>query len=125
MHIVSQRPGVLLVQEDGEARAIRDFTLGHFGWAVRLADSGREAVTLYRHHGQGIAVVLVDLPLPDLDGPRLLAALQEVNADVRVVVLAEDAKEGTPRGAARVLHKPSTGLLRLAQALQEVSQRRG
>jgi CheY-like chemotaxis protein len=125
MHIVAQRPGVLLVQEDGEARVIREFTLGHFGWAVRLAGSGREAVTLYRQHGQGIAVVLVDLPLPDLDGQQILAALQEVDADVRVVVLTEDAAEGLPRGAARVLHQPSTSLIRLAQTLQEVSPRKG
>jgi CheY-like chemotaxis protein len=102
MHIVSQRPGVLLVQEHGEARAIRDFVLGQFGSTVVLADGGREAVPLYRQHGPGIAVVLMDLPLPDLNGPQLLAALQEVEADVRVVVLTEDAAEGLPRGAARV-----------------------
>jgi CheY-like chemotaxis protein len=40
------------------------------GFAVWLAASGREALALYRRHGNEIDAVVLDVRIPYVDGPR-------------------------------------------------------
>jgi CheY-like chemotaxis protein len=123
-------PGVLVVEDHADVRQLLGIALPRFGLPVWLAAGGREAVRLYREHRPEIGVVLLDVRMPDLDGPETLAALRELDPAVRVVFMTGNSwpyttEELLALGAARVLEKPILGLAALAQTLQEVAQPKG
>ncbi len=81
------------------------------GQHVRAAADGQEALDLYRRHRETIDVVLLDVRMPGLDGPRTLAALQELNPRVRCCFMSGNPGTCTEKGlrrlgAASVLPKP-------------------
>jgi len=81
------------------------------GFAVWAAPDGREALAQYGRHRDSIHVVLLDVRLPILDGPRTLAGLQKMNAKVRCYFMSSDigshsVRSLTSLGADGVLVKP-------------------
>jgi anti-anti-sigma factor len=69
--------GVLVVDDTEVVRSSLGIGLGASGFAVWLASSGREGVALYRAHRTAIDVVLLDVRMPDWDGPATLAAIRD------------------------------------------------
>ena len=119
-------PGVLVVEDHADLRQLLGVALPQFGLPVWLAGGGREAVRLYREHRPEIGVVLLDVRMPDLDGPETLAALRELDPAVRVVFMTGfsgpySLEELLALGA-RVVEKPFLGLEELARTLREVAQ---
>src|SRR5262249_22984293 len=109
-----------------DVRQMLGFALPRLGLPVWLAGGGREAVGLYREHRQEIGVVLLDVRMPDRDGPATFSALREIDPAVRVVFMTGYSRPCTAEellawGAARVVEKPFR-LAELAQTLQEVAQ---
>jgi CheY-like chemotaxis protein len=123
----AERPGVLVVDDDPLLRMLLNLGLRHHGFRVWQAGGGREAVAVYRQYGSLIDLVLLDVRMPDLDGPHTLAALQEVERGVRVCFLCgsvegDDPKELVALGAVGVLAKPFR-LDGLVQALEHLTAR--
>jgi CheY-like chemotaxis protein len=119
--------GVLAVDDEGCVRGLLDVGLRLHGFSVWLAADGREALELYRRHGPSIAVVLMDVRMPGLDGPQTLAALQELNPQVRCCFMSGDfggyTEEGLRSlGAAVVIPKPFQ-LDEMARVLRELAGR--
>jgi CheY-like chemotaxis protein len=52
------------------------------GFRVWLAPGGLPALEVYRRHQSQIGVVLLDVRMPGLDGPRTLTELRRLNPDV-------------------------------------------
>jgi CheY-like chemotaxis protein len=108
---VTDAPGVLLVVEDDEEqRQLVRASLGARGWTVREAANGRLALDAIT--AELPDAILLDLMMPDMDGFRLVAALQE-NASWRGIpvvvvtaldVTAEDRKR-LNGGVAQVLSR--------------------
>ena len=66
---------------------------------------------MYRREHDTIALVLLDVQMPGVDGPEVLAALQTIDPDVRVFFMTGDAgrysEDGLlAMGARRVFAKP-------------------
>ena len=81
------------------------------GFAVWLARDGREAIDLYRQHAEEIAVVLLDVRMPGLDGLQTLEVLRQRNPEVLACFMSGDTGPCKPeellqRGAAHVIAKP-------------------
>jgi len=105
------RPGVLVVDDEASLLALLDIGLRHHGFTVWLAADGHEAVELYQQHHQEIAVVLLDVRMPRLDGIQALQALQHINPQVRCCFMTGQAgaladTQLLELGAAGVLRKP-------------------
>jgi CheY-like chemotaxis protein len=108
---VHDKLGVLVVDDDHLVRFLVQLGLERDGADVWLASNGWEAIHLYRTHRESIAVVLLDVHMPGLDGPATLDALRSLNPEVLVCFMSGDTGDYAPqellqRGAAGLMAKP-------------------
>lgn len=90
-------PAILVVDDSAPVRLFLAAVLPRFGFRVRTAAGGREALDLYRLHGPDTDLVLMDVQMPDLDGPETLAALRHLNPAVRCCLMSADSGRYTPQ----------------------------
>ncbi len=117
--------GILVVDDDECVRRVVGIGMRQQGFAVWVAASGEEALDLYRRHRPAIDLILMDVRMPGLDGPQTLAALQELNPQVRCCFMSGDPgsyTEGRLRGlgGAAFLQKPFP-LAEVARMLWELA----
>jgi PAS domain S-box-containing protein len=104
--------GTVLVVDDEEAvRTVARTVLEHRGFTVLTANDGREAIKVYRAHGDAIDVVLLDLMMPHLSGEEVFRELFNLNANARVILSSGyDEQDVTARfagmGLAGFIQKP-------------------
>jgi len=84
------RPQILVVDDQPGVLRMMSAVLGHFGFIVHSASSGREAVELYRRNHRSIGAVLLDVQMPALDGPATLAALRQIDEVVVCCFMSGD-----------------------------------
>uniref|UniRef100_C6E9A8 histidine kinase n=1 Tax=Geobacter sp. (strain M21) TaxID=443144 RepID=C6E9A8_GEOSM len=118
---------VLLVDDEESVRDVASAMLHELGFEVISAADGREALELYRRHGEGIALVLMDLNMPNLSGEEAFHELRKMDAKVRVVLSSGFSEQEVTRkflgkGLEGFVQKPYTlAALRavLSQALSK------
>jgi PAS domain S-box-containing protein len=79
---------VLVVDDEMAIREITKESLETYNYRVMLANDGIEAIDIYAQNHRSIAIVLVDMMMPNLDTPSIVLALQQINPQVRVVVMS-------------------------------------
>ncbi|MFO0755559.1 MAG: PAS domain S-box protein [Byssovorax sp.] len=104
--------GLVLVVDDEEtllgfaARSLRAL-----GYEALTAASGKEAVAIAREQGDRIALVILDLVMPEMNGSKTFAALREIAPDLKVLLASgyaidEHAQALLDRGCVGFLSKP-------------------
>ncbi|MCM0082586.1 PAS domain S-box protein [Geomonas sp. Red32] len=120
-----QGSGVALLVDDEEAvRKIGSDMLKELGFTPVTASDGREAVEIYRNHPE-IAVVILDLTMPHLDGKGCFQQLRQIDPEARVIVSSGFNEQETlaifaGRGVAGFIQKPYR-LSALREVLMKVS----
>lgn len=117
---------VLVVDDEAPIRVIAQRALQAAGYRVLLAANGAEAVDVFRVHHATVAVVIMDMTMPVLDGLPAILAIAEIDPSVRIVAASGiPANEAAAMGAGPqvkdFLAKPFTGaalLKALSQALR-------
>jgi CheY-like chemotaxis protein len=121
-------PAVLIVEDERAILTLLDLALTQHGFRVILAASGAEAVDLYRQHREAVAVVLMDVQMPGLDGPKTLEALQQINPEVRCCFMSGHAGKYNDAelraGGASFIDKPFS-LAGLFELLTSLVQKQG
>jgi CheY-like chemotaxis protein len=113
---------ILVVDDDATVRRVLELLLRRFGYRVLVATSGAEGLALYRARGSEIALVILDVQMPEMSGPATLAALRQINPTVRCWFMsgcpagirealasngiAEKVGHGVNAGVPEVLDKP-------------------
>lgn len=110
-HQVRTRPGILLADDEEAIRFLLTSVLLNRGFEVWQAANGRDAVEVYRSHRNDIDLVLLDVRMPEMDGPEALAAIQAINPEVRACFMSGDLGRWTMQellamGAYQVFSKP-------------------
>ena len=118
---------ILVVDDQACIRQVLEIALRRAGFDVLVAASGLEALMVYQQHGSHISAVLLDVCMPDWDGPRTLAVLQLLNPRVCCCFMSADPHEYPEadllqRGAVGFIRKPFR-LTDITQALQEIVDR--
>jgi len=81
---------VLVVDDDEMTRIMLGSFFRRQGIAVWTAGAGMEAVEIFAIHGHEIGLVLLDLCMPEMDGPQTLSKLQQIREDVVCYFMSSD-----------------------------------
>jgi signal transduction histidine kinase/FixJ family two-component response regulator len=103
------RPRVLVVDDEDVVLSVCARVLLQAGYEPLPTMTGAEALSVVDAHSLDAA--LIDVRLPDLDGPEVIAALRARDADLPCVVMSgyasfDDAVRCLQRGAVDFLRKP-------------------
>lgn len=104
---------VLVVDDEAAVRQITQQTLEAFGYRVRTANDGAEAVSLYSKHAKEIALVITDMMMPVMDGAATIQVLQRLNPVVKIIAASglnanENVAKAASLGVGDFLAKPYT-----------------
>jgi signal transduction histidine kinase/ActR/RegA family two-component response regulator len=117
---------VLVVDDEAAAREGAKLLLQRLGYQVTLAPGGAEAVRWFEEHAREVAVVLLDLSMPGLDGRATYQALRAIDPAVRVVLSTGYGRDGRAQelldlGVQEFVEKPFR-LDQLGEALARARQ---
>jgi CheY-like chemotaxis protein len=109
--VLSRAPGILIADDRGLTMTLLKRELEPRGFNVWLALDGNDALDVYWRNRAQIDLVLLDVQMPDLDGPQTLAHLQQLDPNVVACFMTGDPgiyteEELLQRGAIRVFMKP-------------------
>ncbi|HEX9050799.1 MAG TPA: response regulator [Anaeromyxobacter sp.] len=97
---------ILVIDDDGEQRALLGELLTLAGYAVVVACDGQDALELLRG-GLRPAVIVLDLAMPRMSGWTFLERLRgPERSSIPVLVTSGDARARPPSGADGCLLKP-------------------
>ncbi len=107
---MKQGPSILVVDDDASLGAALKEFLAREGYDVEVAQSGAEALAIHADNGK-IALALVDLIMPAMDGLAVTAELRARDPDIAVIVMTgygtiETAIEAIKKGAEDYVTKP-------------------
>jgi PAS domain S-box-containing protein len=121
--------GTVLVVDDEElVRQTARHTLEHYGYQTVCAGDGAAALEVYRRRPHDIALVLLDLTMPVMNGEDALRQMQMINPQVKVLLSSgynevEAVQRFAGKGLAGFIQKPYAASA-LAQKVKEVLARR-
>ena len=79
---------VLIVEDDAPVRMLTCDILGAAGYTVLAADGGEEALRLCAEHPGTIHLLVSDVVMPQLSGPRLARQLLAIRPSMRVLYMS-------------------------------------
>ncbi len=77
---------VLLVEDEEILRVMFASMLESCGIEFLEAENGRHAVEMYKQHWQQIDVVVLDMIMPEMDGPDAFRAMKKINPGIRTLL---------------------------------------
>ena len=106
----------LVVDDDDSVRGIAVKMMEFLGFEVLQARNGAEALGLFQQHQERIALVLLDLTMPMMDGEEAFRRIRAIKPEMRVVLMSgfseqEALQRFLGRGLAGFLQKPFTAEL--------------
>jgi two-component system, cell cycle sensor histidine kinase and response regulator CckA len=99
---------ILFVDDEQILREVVGTTLERSGYRVVTASDGIEALARFAEQGKEIGVTVIDLLMPNLDGPVTIKTMRKLNPDARVVAIS--GHEEAMRQAGATLTPPVTML---------------
>ena len=107
-------PTVLIVDDDPAFLESAAELLTEAGYEVYRAHDGKEAIKTLEKQRAGIALTIIDLNLPDINGFELIGALRRHNNAVKIVATTglykdEHLEMAATLGADAALRKPAPG----------------
>ena len=119
-----QKTGVLVVDDEPGVRKLLELVLREQGFDVWAAANGKEAIECCWRKDNDVDLVLLDVRMPDLDGPQVLANLRKLNPQIQACFMTGWSGSYTEEqllklGAVCILKKPF-GMRELVQALRKM-----
>ena len=103
---------ILLVEDEARVRKLIVDVLSGRGYRVLEATRGEEALRICKAHGDEIDLAVVDVVMPEMNGPDLMRQIQpDLSQRIRVLYISGYTDEamvhhGIPESGAAFLQKP-------------------
>ncbi|HEY9749659.1 MAG TPA: ATP-binding protein, partial [Allocoleopsis sp.] len=113
---------ILVVDDEAEILETTKISLESYNYHVLTAHDGIEAISLCARHKHQIAVALVDMMMPSMDGPTTIQTLQKINPQIKAIATSgfiSNDKLREANGIPNFIAKPYT-IQELLQTLQTV-----
>jgi len=85
---------ILVVDDEELIRDLAKRILEKAGYSVRTAGSGKQGIEIYTQHKSDIALVILDLIMPEMGGKRCLEELIKINPRVKALIASGFAIQG-------------------------------
>jgi PAS domain S-box-containing protein len=79
---------ILVVDDETAILDMTRETLSSFGYNVKTADSGAQAIAMYAREHSSIAVVVTDLMMPVMDGYAVISAIRRIDPAVPIIAMS-------------------------------------
>jgi len=114
---------ILLVDDEEALRDLGQETLQGQGFSAIPAESGERAIEIYQEKKDRIDLVILDVSMPGMGGPRCFQELKEIDPKVKVIIATGYSANGRVKemleaGAAGFVGKP----YRLADILNKIRE---
>jgi two-component system cell cycle sensor histidine kinase/response regulator CckA len=84
----TQKKTILVVDDEPEIRKLVSAMLLPQGYQIILADTGEQAIKIFRKQSKDIDLLLTDVVAPGMAGPTLADQLTELKPDLRVLFMS-------------------------------------
>ncbi|MBN2467810.1 MAG: response regulator, partial [Deltaproteobacteria bacterium] len=120
--VLKGKESILLVDDEEMVAKVNEELLRILGYEVMVANSGKEALEIYRYHQKQIDMIILDMIMPDMSGSETYDHLKELNPDVKVLLSSGYSVDGQAsdilkRGCKGFIQKPFT-VMQLSQKLR-------
>jgi two-component system, cell cycle sensor histidine kinase and response regulator CckA len=110
---------ILLVDDESvNLETIKEF-LNTLGYKILTAQSGKDAIELYRERPGEIQLVILDMIMPEMNGKETLMKLMELDKDVCVLLSSGYSINGE---AAKILEMGCKGFIQKPFRIEELSR---
>jgi two-component system cell cycle sensor histidine kinase/response regulator CckA len=115
---------ILLLDDEQMVLDVGRPMLEKMGYGVHTASRGQEAIGIYSRHQAEIALVIIDMIMPEMNGGEVYDRLKQIDPAVKVLLssgysMNGDAKEILSRGCNGFIQKPF-GLCELSRKIRTV-----
>jgi PAS domain S-box-containing protein len=120
---------VLLADDEDLVLRLGEAVLQRYGFDVRTACDGRQAVEIFRAEGEGIDLIVLDMMMPVMGGEEALRLIREIDEEVPVIVCSgynevEVIRRFTAERVGAFLQKPYTASV-LVEKVRELLGKAG
>jgi nitrogen-specific signal transduction histidine kinase/CheY-like chemotaxis protein len=109
---------ILLVDDEKAVVEVKKELLQTLGYAIIAANSGREALEIYRSRGPEINLVIMDMIMPEMGGEELFELLRQINPQVKVILSSGYSLNGQ---AVRILQRGCNAFIQKPFSIEEIS----
>jgi len=111
---------VLVVDDEEMITQVAGEILEKIGYEVLSANSGKEAIDLYKGRRGSIDLVILDMIMPEMSGTEVFRRLKEVDPGVKVLLSSGYAMEGAAR---ELLKKGCVGFIQKPYNISDLSRK--
>ncbi|MBW2330352.1 MAG: PAS domain S-box protein [Deltaproteobacteria bacterium] len=111
---------VLLVDDEDTILDVGKQMLKEMGYKVFLAGSGREAVEIYKANSNDIALVILDMIMPDMGSGETYDILKRINPDITAIL---SSGYSINRQATEILERGCNGFIQKPFSIGDLSQK--
>jgi CheY-like chemotaxis protein len=101
-----RRPLILVVDDDSAILDSLEMSLGCYGIDLKLAPNGLTAVSTYKKHKGQIEGALIDVQMPEIDGPAVLDLLRASNPMLRACFMTGYSKYHSTESLQQISGRP-------------------
>ncbi|MBI1811855.1 MAG: response regulator [Nitrospirae bacterium] len=103
--------GILVIDDEEIIRNVARDILHELGYDVLLASGGKEGIKIYADKKDIIALVILDMIMPEMGGKETFKKLKEINPDVKILISSGYGQDSLPEqamdnGEAGFIQKP-------------------
>lgn len=84
---------VLLVDDEEIIRSVGTDLINELGMEVITAENGMQAIDIYKERADEIALILLDMIMPVMNGPDCYREIRKLNPDARIIICSGFAPE--------------------------------